>query len=509
MFHYLSIAFLIGACVGCNFSGDMNRAAFPTNDVVIAPTITPSPSVPDIGITAIAPTVTAASTCDATPQPLRYEADVTLELPKHTLTATLTTSYKNSTGKALDQLAFYIPLGDTKNTFFLTSLSSEPLSTDYKLDGTRLDVTLKEALQSGCSVRVRIGFRLNIPVIPEGAAGGFGYFGYSERQTNLGDWLPTLAPWVKDAWLIPHSWNIGETRVTEVADYQVNFQVDGVSNPARLEVAAPGNVERSAPAHWKISLQHGRNFAMSVSDSFIKQTVITHDGVTIDLYRFAMIAGNDSPAHALATAKETNELYTRLFGASPFKRIAVVQADFPDGMEFSGLFFVSTNWFTKFWEGKPDGWLTLITAHEMAHQWWYSSVGDEQALHPYMDETFAIYCEVIYLEERYPELVNWWWKWRVEQYKPTGAVDSSVYDFTQGRLYVNAVYLRGAQMLQEIRVSIGEQAFFVWLHRYAEIGMDRINEPTQLWSLLSADNYAKIAAIRAKYLNKPDPINGA
>lgn len=481
-------------------------ASIPTRDAIIPPAITQS--APDIGITALAPTATTASSCDTTAQGLRYDSDVALELPKHTLTATLTTSYKNITGKALDRLAFYIPLGDTKNTFFLTSLSSEPASTDYKLTGTQLDVILKEGLQPGCSVRVQMGFRLNIPQIPEGAAGGFGYFGFSERQTNLGDWLPTLAPWIDGKWVIPHSWNIGETRVTDIADYAVNFQVSGASSPSRLEVAAPGMVERIDATHWKINLERGRNFALSVSDSFIKQSVVTSDGVTIDLYRFAVLAGNDSPAHALATAKETNEIYTRLFGPSPFKRIAVVQADFPDGMEFSGLFFVSTNWFTKFWEGKPDSWLTLITAHEMAHQWWYSSVGDEQAMHPYMDETFAIYSEVIYLEERYPELVSWWWKWRIEQYKPTGAVDSSVYDFTQLRLYVNAVYLRGAQMLQEIRASIGERAFFVWLRRYAEKGMDRIIEPTQLWGLLSAEDYAKIATIRAKYLNKPDPLNG-
>jgi hypothetical protein len=504
MLSLLIIALLLTA--GCNFNLP-SSAPLPTPNAQTRPPIT-TQTAPDIGITAQAATPTAGSVCDVSAEKLRYVADVALELPKHTLTASLSTEYKNVTGQPLTQLAFYVPLGDTKNTFFLTSLSSEPVSADYKLDGTRLDVTLKNPLLPGCGVRVKLGFRLNIPAIPEGAAGGFGYFGYSERQTNLGDWLPTLAPRIKNDWLIPHSWYIGETRVTDIADYQINLQINGATNPAKLEVAAPGAVQRLDPTHWQIALLEARNFALSVSDVFIKQSTVSKDGVTIDLYRFPMEAGNDSSAHALATAKEANEIYTRLFGPSPFKRIAVVQADFPDGMEFSGIFFVSTNWFTRFWEGKPDGWLTLITAHEMAHQWWYSSVGDEQGVHPYMDEAFAIYSEVIYLEERYPELVSWWWKWRVEQYKPTGAVDSSVYDFTQVRPYINAVYLRGALMLQEIRATLGEQAFFVWLRHYADTGRDQIIEPIQLWGLLTADDYAKIASIRTKYLSKPDPLKG-
>jgi hypothetical protein len=350
VFAALIITVLGVICAGCSFPANNLQVAQST----VTPTLFPTSSVPDIGITALAPTATAPKNgCDPAPQPLQYTGEVALDLPKHTLTATLTTTVKNGTGKALDRLAFYIPLGegrgDAKNVFFLTSLSSDPVSVDYKLEGVRLDVSLKEALQPGCTVRVQMGFRINIPLIPEGAAGGFGYFGHSERQTNLGDWLPTLAPYLKGDWVIPRSWLIGETRVTDMANYAITFRVDGATSPARLEVAAPGTIQRTDATTWQIALERGRNFAVSVSDSFVKETAVTRDGVTIDLYRFPVAAGNDAPTHALNTARETSETFTLLFGPLPYKRIAVVQGDFPDGMEFSGIFFVSTNWFTKFW----------------------------------------------------------------------------------------------------------------------------------------------------------------
>ncbi|MDT4944376.1 MAG: hypothetical protein QOH14_1109, partial [Pseudonocardiales bacterium] len=35
----------------------------------------------------------------------------------------------------------------------------------------------------------------------------------------------------------------------------------------------------------------------------------------------------------------------------------------------------------------------VVAVHETAHQWFYAMVGDSQALHPWMDEAFAVYAE--------------------------------------------------------------------------------------------------------------------
>src|SRR5690606_16503225 len=141
--------------------------------------------------------------------------------------------------------------------------------------------------------------------------------------------------------------------------------------------------------------------------------------------------------------------YSDLFGAYPRERFVVIQGDFPDGMEFSDLVFVSGDWFASY-AGEPKSYLTLITVHEVAHQWWYSRVGNDQAMMPWLDEALATYSEYIFYEEYYPELKDWWWDFRVNTWIPGDfdrhPVSSTVYDFASIREYVNAVYLRGARM---------------------------------------------------------------
>ena len=162
-----------------------------------------------------------------------------------------------------------------------------------------------------------------------------------------------------------------------------------------------------------------------------------------------------------------------------------VEGDFPDGMEFSGLVFVSETWF-RTWGGTANDWLTLITAHEVAHQWWYATVGNDQSLSPYLDEALATYSELVFYEHYYPDLVDWWWAFRVNSYTPSGFVDMPVTAFQQSRPYINAVYLQGARMLDEVRFALGDDAFFAWLQRYASLMHGAIAEPGDFWPAIGS-----------------------
>jgi aminopeptidase N len=174
-------------------------------------------------------------------------------------------------------------------------------------------------------------------------------------------------------------------------------------------------------------------------------------------------------------------------------------------MEFTGMVYVGDAWFTRF-NGHDASWLTLITAHEIAHQWWYALVTNDQGRAPYLDEALSIYSEVLYLERFVPDLVSWWWSFRVQQHNPDGFVDSQVYEYWNVRLYINAVYLRGANMLQEMRVLLGDTAFFGWLRAYLAGDEGRIATPADFWGALGTSDYRRMADIRAQYLREPDPL---
>ncbi|MFN8451585.1 MAG: M1 family aminopeptidase [Anaerolineae bacterium] len=185
----------------------------------------------------------------------------------------------------------------------------------------------------------------------------------------------------------------------------------------------------------------------------------------------------------------------------------IVQGDFPDGMEFGidrqrGV--VRTN------PGSAQSYLTvIITVHETSHQWWYARVGSDQALYPWLDEALACYSEFIFYEEHYPDLKEWWWNFRVGTYvKPDYSgrrVDSTVYQFGTGREYINAVYLRGAEMMDALRADLGTDAFFDWLRRYADAGRSRVITPGEFWSLLSPQQLEQTRATRAEYMSGDQP----
>jgi aminopeptidase N len=149
--------------------------------------------------------------------------------------------------------------------------------------------------------------------------------------------------------------------------------------------------------------------------------------------------------------------------------LVVVEAAFSDGMEYDVLYYLGSEYFASY-AGHPQGYLTAIAAHETAHQWWYGLVGNDQAVEPWLDEALAIYSALLFCEGAYPELVPWWWGFRVTRFNPSGWVNSTVYEHSGFRPYINAVYLRGAMFIQDLRNQMGDELFYAFLREYARRG---------------------------------------
>lgn len=417
--------------------------------------------------------------------------------------------YINRGNEGLAEIVFNVEPNRIAGAFTLESVEFMPdiPVPAYELTGRRLVVELNQPLTPGCALEIGIRFRLIVPPVGQGINGYPGYFGYTGRQFNLGHWLPTIAPRNGGAWITHEVVAIGEQIVSDIADWIVTLNVSNA--PESVMVAAPGELGQVDDNTWRFTLNSAREFSLSMSDQF-NLAQRDANGVTVELYSFddAMVQTEngmvDSAAQALDTAAQSLAMYTDLFGEYPHNRFVVVQGDFPDGMELSGLVFVSGDWFRSY-TGSPAGYLTIITAHEVAHQWWYARVGSDQANAPWLDEALATYSEYIYFEEYYPELKDWWWQFRVDTFVPpdfTGAtVDSSVYQFSSIREYINAVYLRGARMLDALRRDLGTDAFFDWIRRYAEAGAGRVVTPDLFWSLLSPSEVALTQNTREAYLS--------
>ena len=151
--------------------------------------------------------------------------------------------------------------------------------------------------------------------------------------------------------------------------------------------------------------------------------------------------------------------------------------------------------------------MIAIAAHETAHQWFYASVGNDQALEPWLDEALCTYQEHIYFENLHPEALEWWWAYRVNYYEPSGWVNGSIYNPAGYRAYRDAVYLNGAVFLDKLRDEIGEESFFVFLKDYTLKNKDLISTGERFFEILSEHTDKDLSGLIADYFKPIISLN--
>ncbi|MCY4539551.1 MAG: M1 family aminopeptidase [Chloroflexi bacterium] len=415
-------------------------------------------------------------------------------------------SFTNREDAPLTSIVLDVQANQWDGSFVLNELLVDLSPAYHELDLNRLEVPLAIALPPGCAIEIELRFRLLPDVIRDGMRAFRGFFGYSPRQLNLAHFLPTVAARVNKQWRIHSPAHFGEQIVYDVADWRVEVHVQGATED--LKLAAPGQIKKLEPGLWQVELRQSRDFALSLSEKYQLHEGLTASGVDVNVYTLrdsqagVNINGENSATHVLAITIQALELFETLFGKYPRDRLVVVQGDFPDGMEFTGLVYVGSAWFAQF-DGTPYNYLTLVSVHEIAHQWWYALIGSDAALHPWLDEALATYSEYLFIESQFPADKNWWWSFRVAGYFPQGDVDSVVYEFTTFREYINAIYLRGAQMLHNLREDMGDEQFFQLLRSYAEIGTGQVADPGLFWGLLPAAQAPLTIETRNEFLRDP------
>lgn len=468
--------------------------------VIVKPTAQPTLSSP-----APAPTIDRCF-AEADRPARRISADVAVDYQAKTAAISQRIEFLNREEAALDHIVLDVQANQWEDSFSLEELAIKGQSAPYEINQNRLQIDLAEPLASGCWLEISLRFQLRAAEIRDGLRSYRGFFGYSPRQLNLGHFLPTVAARLGGDWRIHAPAGIGEQIVSAVADWRVNLTVDKADDS--LQLAAPGQVAAQGGNAWTIRMGQSRDFALSLSEEFFVSEQQLADGRTLAVYSFADAQVNDrglvmdGAAHAAQEGVKALELFERLFGRYPYDRLVIVQGDFPDGMEFTGLVFVGSAWFYGF-DGTEKNYLTLIAIHEIAHQWWYARVGNDAALNPWLDEALATYSEYLFIEAFYPNEKNWWWTFRVAVYLPQGGVDSAVHEFNTPREYINAVYLRGAQMLQNLRDDIGDDNFFQLLRSYYAAGDGLIADSALFWRQLAPDQQPLTVATRNEYLVNP------
>lgn len=232
---------------------------------------------------------------------------------------------------------------------------------------TALPVDLSTSLAQG--ERTTIAMRVSIELPQRNDR-----FGYHAGLALLGTALPTLA--VRDdlGWQLEPFVDLGESFYSIVGSYQVTLDVPtGLSTPTTgYAVSSQTNASR------RITTYEARNVRDFEWAAGRLETVRARSGATQvvvsyrpgDITRAQATTGLDVAVRSLRT-------YSRDFGGLPYPEIDVVLTGFTafGGMEYPAIIFANR------------GRITI--AHEVAHQFFYGVVGNDQFDEPWLDESLA------------------------------------------------------------------------------------------------------------------------
>jgi hypothetical protein len=316
---------------------------------------------------------------------------------------------------------------------------------------TLVSIPLGRVAPSGTPITAALDFALTLP------HGVNERLGHSGGTAWFGSGFPLLA------WERGHGWAtepatsaFAEAATSE--EFRLDLTVDTAPGDVVLgtgrTVSVAGRVRhRTASSVRDVVVAVGRFTVAHTSASGVPVTVGVAPGLPDSAARLA-------PLHAAAIRAHASR-----YGPFPYGSLDVaVVPDVHGGIEFPGGIILGA---------RQDQDATLV--HEVAHEWFYGLVGDDQGRDPWLDEAFATYAEALvrgtggrYLATSVPASGR----------NRVGA--PMTYWEPRTAAYYKSVYVQGAAALLRARSAAGAAAWDRALRCYVAANAHRIARPADL-----------------------------
>jgi hypothetical protein len=235
-------------------------------------------------------------------------------------------------------------------------------------DPTTLEVLPDPSIRPGDLIEIGMRWRLRLP------GSVLDRLTTSHDLAILGSFFPIL-PWRPGrGWATdPPTTALAEASTSPTADFDVRIR----TVPSNLDVMATGVEVR--PGLWRARAV--RDFALAAGRFDTSRVTVTlphRTAVTVGVQ--SNLTDIDGSGFARRVAEALVDLRAE-YGPYPWPGLSVVVVPNLErsGIEYPNLIF----------EGSAG--LQRVTTHEVAHQWFYSLVGNDQAHDPWLDEALATY----------------------------------------------------------------------------------------------------------------------
>ncbi|MDT7788850.1 MAG: hypothetical protein QOF58_7269 [Pseudonocardiales bacterium] len=377
-----------------------------------------------------------------TPSNPKYTVSLTSNATGDTWTGHQSVTFTNGAPTALPEV--YLRLWDN----YHGSCPTTPITVTNVTGGTpsalsvnctALKITLPAPLAQGQSAT--IGFDLGI-VVPSGAD----RFGHDGAYNMIGNALPVLAVRDGAGWHLDPYTNNGESFYAVISDFDVTL-----THPTSLLTPATGTSTETVSGSNTITHATAakvREFAWGAGP-FTKISGTSPKGFKVNVYGTSGISSANANS-MLTLAKDSLDVHSGRFGDYPYQELDVVLDNnfWFGGMEYPGFVL--------------DLVSNVALPHEIAHQWFYGIVGDDEYNSPWLDESFTDYATDLYRGVTGSGCGITW------QSSAEKLSNSMAYWDAHSSRYSTVIYNYGKCTLHDLRRLIGDTAMANLLKSYAQ-----------------------------------------
>jgi hypothetical protein len=423
--------------------------------------------------------------------------------PRRAVAVEETVALKNTTEQPLNSIVLRAIWNHWQDAFTLRSASVNgvPVNTRWRNE-VNLDALLPRPLPPGGEVELRFSFE----VTPR-PVGGRSAYDRANDILSLGDMLPTVVPWENGGWAAyPYS-DLGDHGYYAVADYAVEISS---SASERLIVGGTGKITGVNPAktEWRFEARRVRDVAYVISPRFmdpLADSSLSRRQGNVTMLAYFLPAHRSQALRQLDLTAPALDWFSRRIGPYPFDTYTVAEMGVPQlrsdnyAQEYPMAYFVPTTWLGL--GTAPGTWTWYIPVHEVAHQWFYSNIGSNQLIDPWLDEALTSFITAEYVRANFPEHYARSFASMTASATVRKPVSSGLFSgFANENDYSATVYDGGVAMLDRVRRAMGDAAFYEALQSYHAQYQTKRARPADLLTLLQSHTTTDLKPIFSHYL---------
>ncbi len=390
-----------------------------------------------------------------------YQLDFVIADDLYHITGKETVNYTNNEDVPLNEVHFRLFPNILGGEMTVENILVNGVSVQekYKLNDSLLIVPLEKPLQVHESVKISMDFAMTIATSVDL---NYGVQAYDSNVLALAHAYPMIAVYNHEGWnseIPPQS--------GDVIFADMSFFVVTVDAPSDLVLVGSGRETKHEENgnRQQVRYEAGlvRDFYLTGSPNY-QEFVREVDGVTLRFY-----TDGDYKAgveEALNFAEESIKIFNGRYAPYPYTELDFVSTPtLALGIEYPGMIAITE------WIMDPQiGYLEATVVHEVAHQWFYNLVGNDQLDEPWLDESMAQFATLQYFTDRYSEdgyfeflsELEGRWFYIGEEKIPVGL---PVRDYSDAE-YSGIVYGRGGLFFIALEEEIGSENFDTFMKNY-------------------------------------------